>query len=586
VISPASNRLTKRFLGISAARGMAAGPCALVSEAVTAYTRHACEEPSAEIARFESALNASEKELLSLKQSLEKRGANDEAEIFQAHVLFLRDESLQEKTVEAVRAGVNVEAAWMDAVEYFANQLAALPDPVFSARSADVRDVGQRVLRHLLGIDMSPGSVLKQPSVVVARDLAPSQTVGLDRSLLMGFCTAEGGPTSHTAILAKALGLPAIVGLGREILEIESGTMLLVDAGKGELIADPTAELLAEFQTQAAQQSNIAGRELAQSHSVARTRDAVRVEVVANVGSREDALEAIRLGAEGIGLLRTEFLYLNRRESPSEEEQVANYAAIFDIMGQRPIVVRTLDVGGDKEIPYLRLGTEANPFLGWRAIRVCLDRPDFFKRQLRAILRASQGHDVRIMFPMIATLDEVSAAKGLFGEAKAEVLGAGYSIAESFQLGIMVEIPSTVVLADRFARQVDFFSIGTNDLTQYTMAADRGNNHVAHLTDPCHPAVLRQIKRVIEEGHKAGIWVGLCGELGGDPAGIPILLGLGLDEFSIAPSAIPHAKAILREWTMSDARQVAAAVLDLDSADQVRVHVAGASRDAQGSLSR
>ena len=248
-------------------------------------------------------------------------------------------------------------------------------------------------------------------------------------------------------------------------------------------------------------------------------------------------------------------------------------------MGDRPTVVRTLDVGGDKEIHYLNLAPEANPCLGSRAIRLCLDQPELFKTQLRAILRASPGRDVRIMFPMIATLDEVRSAKRIFQEARQEVVRAGHPIAERIQLGIMVEIPSTVVLADQFAKEVDFFSIGTNDLTQYTMAADRGNTHVAHLTDPCHPAVLRQIKRVVEEGHKAGIWVGLCGELGGDPAGIPVLLGLGLDEFSIAPSTIPHAKAMLREWTRRDASQVAAAVLDLDSAEKVRAYVQSASSD-------
>ncbi len=579
MVAPVSNRYGKRFLGISAARGTTAGPCALFQEEVTAFSRSRCDDAAAETARFEAALSKSEEELQNLKANLEAQGASPEAEIFQAHVLFLQDDSLREKTLEAVRGGLNVEAAWMDAVDYFANQLAALADPTLSARSADVRDVGHRVLRHLLGHDSGTTLALKQPSVIVARDLAPSQTAGLDRSLVLSFCTAEGGPTSHTAILAKALGLPAIVGLGSGILEIESGTLLLVDADRGELIADPEPELIAEFRKQAARQANIADRELAQAHNPAMTRDEIRVEVVANVGSRDDALRAVEQGAEGIGLLRTEFLFLDRRDAPGEEEQRDNYKAIFQVMGNRPIVVRTLDVGGDKEIPYLRLEPEANPFLGWRAIRLCLDQPKLFKTQLRAILGASPGHDVRIMFPMIATLDEVRSAKRIFQEARQEVVRAGHPIAEHIQLGIMVEIPSTVVLADRFAREVDFFSIGTNDLTQYTMAADRGNRHVAYLGDPCHPAVLRQIKRVIDEGHKVNLWIGLCGELGGDPEGVPILLGLGLDEFSIAPSAIPHAKAIMRKWTTHDAKELAAAVLDLDSAEQVRAYVRSASSE-------
>jgi phosphoenolpyruvate-protein phosphotransferase len=580
VTTPAADQSDKRYHGITAARGMTAGPCALVQETAITYSRHACDNPAAEIVRLEKALSESEQELLGLEKSLEERGAHEEAQIFQAHAMFVRDESLLDKTREAVKGGLNVEAAWMDAVDYFANQIASLTDSALSARSADVRDVGRRVLAHLLGKAAGPDVVLKEPSVIVARDLEPSQTVGLDRSLVLAFCTAEGGPTSHTAILAKALGLPAIVGLGSEILKIEPGTVLLVDADAGELTANPDAESLAGFRKRANQYVERANREVAQAQTRAVTKDGTRVEVVANVGSREDAAYAVKQGAEGIGLLRTEFLYLSRRDAPSEEEQLSTYTDIFNTMGQRPVVVRTLDAGGDKEIPYLKLEPEANPFLGWRAIRLCLDEPEFFKSQLRAILRASPGHDIHIMFPMIATLEEVGAAKRIFYEARQEVMQAGHRLAERIQLGIMVEIPSTVVLADRFAKEVDFFSIGTNDLTQYTMAADRGNKRVAHLGDPCHPAILRQIGRVIEEGHKAGIWVGLCGELAGDSDGIPILLGLALDEFSMAPSAIPHAKAILREWTIADAKKLAAAVLDLDSAEQVRAYVRSASSDA------
>lgn len=571
--TPVSEISDKQFHGIPAARGMTVGPCVLVQETTITYSRHACDNPAAEIARLEKALSDSEQELRGLEKDLIERGANEEAQIFQAHAMFVRDEALLDKTSEAVQGGVNVEAAWMDAVDYFANQIAALSDPVLSARSADVRDVGKRVLAHLVGKAAGPDVDLKQPSVIVARDLAPSQTVGLPRSLVLGFCTAEGGPTSHTAILAKALGLPAIVGLGSEILKIAPGTVLLVDAEVGELTVNPDAESVSVFRERASQYAERANREVKQAQTLAVTKDGARVEVVANVGSQEDAIYAVKQGAEGIGLLRTEFLYLNRRDAPSEDEQVESYKAIFKTMGDRSVVVRTLDAGGDKDIPYLRLEPEANPFLGWRAIRLCLDQPDLFKTQLRAILRASPEHDIRIMFPMIATLDEVRAAKSIYAEVKQDVIEAGHPITERIQLGIMVEIPSTVILADWFAMEVDFFSIGTNDLTQYTMAADRGNKRVAHLGDACHPAILRQIKRVIEEGHKAGIWVGLCGELAGDADGIPILLGLGLDEFSMAPSAIPHAKAILRGWTIAGAKKLAENVLGLDSPDQVRACV-------------
>jgi phosphoenolpyruvate-protein phosphotransferase len=296
------------------------------------------------------------------------------------------------------------------------------------------------------------------------------------------------------------------------------------------------------------------------------------------VGSLDDARSALRHGAEGIGLLRTEFLYLDRSTAPGEDEQVVTYQAIFDVMGARPMVVRTLDIGGDKEIPYLDIGPETNPFLGWRAIRIGLDQPEMLKTQLRALLRASPGHDLRIMFPMVAALDEVRRARQIYELARQELQAQGLPVAERIQLGIMVEIPAVAMLAEKFAGLVDFFSIGTNDLAQYTFAADRGNPRVAHLSDPCHPAVLRQIARVIAAGHAAGIWVGLCGEMAGDPDGIPVLLGLGLDEFSISAGAIPHAKAVLRRWSVPAARQVAQAALEAEDAAQVRALVQAQSR--------
>jgi phosphoenolpyruvate-protein phosphotransferase len=430
--------------------------------------------------------------------------------------------------------------------------------------------VGQRVLRTLLGRSALPGLALKKPSVIVARDLAPSQTVSLEKRLVLAFCTAEGGPTSHTAILSRALGLPAVVGLGRDILEVAEGATLLVDGDRGEAILEPDERSLQAFNERGRQARQKAEAEQARASEPAVTRDGHRVEIVANVGSSADAETALACGAEGIGLLRTEFLYLDRQVAPSEAEQGFAYDSILDIMGQRPVVVRTLDVGGDKSLPYLDLGHEANPFLGWRAIRMCLDRPDFFKTQLRALLRSGAGHDLRIMFPMVSTLEEVRKAKVLLAEAQDEAQAAGHPVAEGVQVGIMVEVPSVAVLADLFASEVDFFSIGTNDLTQYTMAAERTNNRVAHLSDALHPAVLRQIQRVIAAGHEAGIWVGVCGELAGDPEGVPVLLGLGLDEFSMSPPLIPRAKAILRRWTLTEARQLAEEALKLDTAGGVR----------------
>jgi phosphotransferase system enzyme I (PtsI) len=417
----------------------------------------------------------------------------------------------------------------------------------------------------------------KEPSVVVARDLAPSQTAGLRRDLVLGFCTAEGGPTSHTAILARALGLPAVVGLGRQVLSVPPGAILLVDGSEGVVVADPSKGEAEAFQERGRAEGERAQAELARAGEPAVTLDGRRVEVVANVGSPEDAATALRCGAEGIGLLRTEFLYLERREAPSEDEQTAAYDSILDVMGPRPVVARTLDVGGDKALPYLDLGREANPFLGWRAIRMCLDRPEFFLTQLRALLRAGAGHDLRVMFPMIAALEEIRKARELLGEARRQLEAESKPHADSIQVGIMVEVPSVAVLADLFAREVDFFSIGTNDLTQYTLAAERTNDRVAHLSDALHPAVIRQIAQVIRAGHERGIWVGVCGELAGDPEGIPILLGLGLDEFSMAAPLIPRAKGILRSWSSGAAQRLAETALHLDTAPAVRMLVRSTS---------
>ena len=556
--------------GIAAAPGMAEGPAAVWTEADTSFPRRSGGHPVAEHSRLERARNRARVEIEALTAKVAQEATAAEAAVFEAHAMFLDDPSLLQRAATAIDAGTNAEAAWMDAAEFFAGQMAAIPDPTLSARAVDIRDVALRVLGHLLGRSLQGGITLAEPSLVVARDLAPSQTASLDKRLVLGFCTAEGGPTSHTAILARALSLPAIVGLGTGLRRLVDGTPLLVDGERGEVIADPGESQVRDFRARARTVRSQMDTEQASAAEPAVTTDGHRVEVVANVGSPEDAQSALRYGAEGIGLLRTEFLYLDRQTAPGEDEQVRAYDAILDIMETRPVVIRTLDVGGDKALPYLDLGFEANPFLGWRAIRMCLDQPDFFCTQLRAMLRSGVGHDLRIMFPMIATLDEVRRARECIQNARRQLEQAGMPIAEAIQVGIMVEVPSVAVLADLFAREVDFFSIGTNDLTQYTMAAERTNNRVAHLSDALHPAILRQIQRVIEAGHAQGIWVGVCGELAGEPDAVPILLGMGLDEFSISPPLVPRAKAIIRRWSLRAARTLAAEVVDLDSAEAVR----------------
>lgn len=564
---------SRTLTGIAAAPGLAAGPAVLWVGQAADIPRRRTARPALEKDRLEAARRVARAEIQRVRQKIAAEAAGAEAAIFDAHLTFLDDAALLKKANLTIDEGWNAEAAWFDAIEYFATQLDRLPDPTLRARAADVRDVGQHVLAHLTGRPPSVGISPAHPAVLIARDLTPSRAASLNRSLVLAFCLAEGSPTSHTAILARAWSIPAVVGLGPEVLQISHNQVMLVDGTRGEVVIGPDEAMVQEFQRRQDAAAVQARTELAASRQPAVTRDGHRVEVVANIGAFEEASVALQFGAEGVGLLRTEFLYLNRSTAPDEDEQMRGYRTVLQLLGSRPVVVRTLDVGGDKDLSYLQLPRQLNPFLGWRGIRISLDHPELFKVQLRALLRASPGHDLRIMFPMIATLEELHQAKTLLDEARSEVVAAGHLVADGVQVGIMVEVPSVAVLADRFAREVAFFSIGTNDLTQYTLAADRTNEKVAHLSDGCHPAVLRQIQRVIEIGHQNGIWVGVCGELAGDPTAVPVLLGLGLDEFSMAPAAIPRAKTIIRRWSLAEARQLAAEVLNLDSARAVRERV-------------
>lgn len=556
--------------GIAAAPGLVEGPVAIwQKEIIQVPFRNGCD-PAKELARLSDAIDLAREELNELCQKLIAENIAEEAGVFEAQVMMLDDPELMSYVNDKLQQGLNGEAAWMDSIEFFASEIASIPNPTLSARAADLRDIGQRALKHLLG-RVTPGSIqFSQSSVLVSVDLAPSETAALDKKKILAICTAHGGPTSHSAILAKALGIPAVVGLGEDLLSLCDGVPLLVDGSRGEVIAFPDEETITHFKTRCVDAAGLANEELKIANLPAVSVDGHKLEMVANVGCVDDTICALENGAEGIGLLRTEFLFLERQIAPDEEEQLSDYRKILDIMGDRPVVVRTIDIGGDKDISYLDLGHEDNPFLGWRAIRMCLDKPDFFKVQLRALLRSSFGHHLRIMFPMIATLAEVRRAKAFLEEARKEVVSKGQLIAEDIQVGIMVEIPSSAIMADQFAREVDFFSIGTNDLTQYTLAAERTNQKVAYLSDPCHPAVLRQIQNVIRAGHQNGIWIGVCGELAGDPDAIPFLMGMRLDEFSMSPKSIPHAKSIVRNWSFKQAKQLAKEVLQLDSASAVR----------------
>jgi phosphoenolpyruvate-protein phosphotransferase len=556
----------KPVQGIGASYGIAVGPAFHFRRAELRYDRYTIEDPTTEWARFQAALETARQQLAEVYARAELESGPEQAVIFQAQALMLDDPEMLDAVRRAVEEGrLNVEAALTDATEMYAQALESLPDGYLSARAADVRDVATRVLRILLRLAESPTAGLSVPSIVLARDLTPSDTVMLDKSLVLGFCTAEGGATSHTAILARGLGLPAIVGAGPHVLDIPDGARLVLDGGRGALWVEPDVETTAIYQKQQAAAAAVLARAHQRAHEPAVTRDNQRVEVVANIGTLDEARAALEAGAEGVGLLRTEFLYLERTRLPSEEEQYQAYRAIVDVVDPLPVILRTLDIGGDKELPYLELPHEMNPFLGLRAIRLCLARPELFRPQLRAALRAGAGRNLKLMFPMVATVAEVRAARAVLEQCRAELLAEGQAVAEEMQVGIMVEVPAAVIMADHLAAEVDFFSIGTNDLSQYTMAADRTNARVAPLATAFHPAVLRLVRDVIQAAHARGKWVGLCGELAGEPLALPILLGLGLDEFSMNPPAIPVAKQIIRALTLAEAREVAQAALALDS---------------------
>ncbi|TFG48511.1 MAG: phosphoenolpyruvate--protein phosphotransferase, partial [Anaerolineales bacterium] len=442
-----------------------------------------------------------------------------------------------------------------------------------SARALDIRDVSSRCLRNLMGLNDSPAAGLKTPSIIVAQDLTPSDTVLLEKGFVLGFCTAEGGSTSHTAILARGLGIPAVVGAGVDVQKIKNGETLVIDGDKGDIVINPDQKAIRGFSSRQEKFLKIQKEAEANTHQPAVTTDGHQVEIVANIGNVDGIQPALEAGAEGVGLLRSEFLYLERDSLPTEEEQYQSYKTIADAFGDKPVILRSLDVGGDKDIPYIDMPPETNPFLGVRAIRLCLTRPELFKPQLRAALRAGYGNNLKLMFPMVASVQDVKDITTVLEECKEELRAEGFDVAEKMDIGIMIEIPSAAIMADQLAEVVDFFSIGTNDLSQYTMAADRTNAQVAPLASGFQPAVFRLIKNVIDAAHAKGKRVGLCGEMAGELLAIPILLGLGLDEFSMNPPAIPFAKRLIRTISLDHARQVAEVAINLQGDREIREYV-------------
>ncbi|MEH2333141.1 phosphoenolpyruvate--protein phosphotransferase [Nostoc sp.] len=557
--------------GIAASGGVAIAPVVHYQPTHIAITEYHVDNPDAEWQRLQAAINTARQEIQAVFSQASLQIGDAEAAIFDAQLLFLEDPVLLSAAHQRILDNhINAEAAWQAVVDQVATSYRALEDSYLQERVDDVVDVGQRVLRLLAG-NAAANLHLESPAILVATDLTPSDTAGLDPTKVLGICTTSGSATSHSAIIARTLGIPAVLGVDAQVLHLADGTLMALDGESGRAWVEPESDILDLLAAKQEAWQTAQQEAQATAHQPAITRDGRQVSVFANIGSINDVQVAVASGAEGVGLLRTEFLYLDRISAPTEEEQLLVYQAIAQVLDNRPLIIRTLDVGGDKPLPYLKVGfPEANPFLGWRGIRFCLDHLDLFKTQLRAILRASVGHQIKIMLPMISTVTEVRAAKVILGEVQAELNQAAISFDAAMKVGIMVEVPSAVAIADQLATEVDFFSIGTNDLSQYVMASDRTNPRVANLVDALHPAVLRMVQQTVQAAHTAGISVGLCGELAADTLATPILLGLGLDELSVNPQSIPGVKQAIARLSIVESEAIVASALQQDSAEHVR----------------
>ncbi len=529
------------------------------------------EDPAIEWQKLQLAIATTQKVIQQRIRQLRGRIADADLAIFDAHLLILEDPDLLAKVRQRIEEQrQNAAQAWHEILSHAADEYRSLDDPYLQQRAMDVEDVYNQVLFALAGKPSGEPILLEEAVLLYAEDLTPSETSRLDMGHVLGMMTAGGGPTSHSAILARALGIPAVSGVSTLMERLEPGTLVAIDGFSGAVWVDPSAEVQAHLNSRREEWLAARQRLLQSSQEQARTSDGQRVEVFANIGNVMDAQAAIKNSAEGVGLLRTEFLFLTRETPPSEDEQMAALQQIGEAMCQRPITVRTLDVGGDKEVPYIQLPAEPNPFLGVRAIRLSLHNPDLFMPQLRAILRAAVDFPLRIMFPMIANVDEVRQARAWLQKAHDQLQEEKLPNAWPIETGIMIEIPSAALLSRVIAKEVDFFSIGTNDLTQYTLAAERGNPILSPLADALHPAVLRLIGEVVEAAHAEGKWVGVCGELAGDPLAVPVLIGLGVDELSLNPAGIPRVKAIVHHITTGSAQTLAQKILLAESAPAAR----------------
>ena len=552
--------------GVSASPGLAIGRIQQLKADVFAIPENA-ETPTAEKFRLHKALKLAVEQIQDLAEEVRNKADASKAAIFSAHEELVEDPDLIQLAMDIIDQGKSAAYAWNKAIDEHATRLSQLNNELLRNRAADLRDIGKRVLRLLLGIKTSETTHFFENTILIAEDLTPSDTISLDREKILGFCTTAGGSTSHVAILARSLGIPALVGADKKILELKNGTEVVLDADRGELRLQPTES--EKQHVRALQDENLKQRELALSHSdkPAVTKDGHHIEVAANIGSASDAKTAVQMGCDGVGLLRSEFLFLERSEPPSEEEQFQVYQEIANILDGRPLTIRTLDVGGDKPLLYLPIEKEENPFLGIRGIRVGFLRPEILREQLRAILRVKSKGTVNVMFPMISQFEEFIQARAILEEERIQ-LGA-----PSVKVGIMIEVPSAALIAESLAQEVDFFSIGTNDLTQYTLAMDRGHKDLAKQVDALHPSILKLIEMTVAAAHKHNKWVGVCGGLASDPQGIEILLGLGVDELSVSIPVLPQVKSQVRETSIKHAKQLAHKACAAKNAKDVRNEV-------------
>ncbi len=553
-----------KMTGIAASDGIAIAPVYLLAEPDLSFATRQIDDVTAELTRVDAAVTQATAEITDIRDTAAESLGEEEAQVFDAHLMFLSDpEFVGQVKTKIEDEKINAEAALKEISDMFVMMFSSMEDnPYMQERAADVRDVSERIMAALLGVKLPSPATINEEVIVVAHDLTPSDTAQLNKQFVKAFVTNIGGRTSHSAIMARSLEIPAIVGTGSILESVADGQVIIVDALEGEIITNPTPEDIETYnaKAQAYEQQKAEWAKLVDAETV--TKDGHHVELAANIGTPKDAEGAVNNGAEGIGLYRTEFLYMDSADFPTEDEQYEAYKAVLEAMEGKPVVVRTMDIGGDKELPYLDLPEEMNPFLGYRAVRISLDQQDMFKTQLRALLRASVHGALRIMFPMIATLPEFREAKKILLEVKAELLAEGIAVSEDIQVGIMVEIPAAAVLADQFAKEVDFLSIGTNDLIQYSMAADRMNERVSYLYQPYNPSILRLIKNVIDAAHAEGKWTGMCGEMAGDQIAAPILLGLGLDEFSMSASSILKTRNLFTKLNKSDMEALADVALN------------------------